>query len=49
MDFDRNICRVCNEPIKIQIFKGTGIGSDLCRKIFEKEDDGNRDRTVHQD
>lgn len=43
VEFDRNICRVCKEPIKIQIFKGTGIGSDNCRKIFEREGDGHTD------
>jgi hypothetical protein len=44
MDFDKNTCRVCGDPIVIQIFKGTGIGSENCRKIFEKESDGHSDR-----
>jgi predicted nucleic acid-binding Zn ribbon protein len=44
MEFDKNKCRVCGDPIVIQIFKGTGIGSDNCRKIFEKERDGDSDR-----
>lgn len=41
--FDKDTCRVCKEPIKIAIFRGSGIGSDNCRKIDEKENDDNAD------
>lgn len=29
----RQFCRVCNEEIMMQIFMGTGVCCELCRKV----------------
>lgn len=34
---NRNICRVCTKEITIAIRKGTGICSENCKKVDEKE------------
>ena len=28
-------CKVCNDPIQVMCFKGTGVCSELCRKARE--------------
>ena len=28
----RERCTICKKPVMVQIFKGTGLCSDLCRK-----------------
>lgn len=33
----RERCKICHKPVMVQIFKGTGICSDLCRK--ERDND----------
>lgn len=41
---EEEICIQCAKPVKVQIMKGTGICSELCRK----ERDGEKDRPRSQ-
>lgn len=31
-------CKVCHKPVRVQIFKGTGLCSVKCRKVWEEPD-----------
>lgn len=33
-------CEVCSEPIKVMAFKNTGVCSEICRKVRDKEEIG---------
>lgn len=32
-------CKVCHKPVRVQIFKNSGLCSGKCRKIWEAPDE----------
>lgn len=36
---DNNVCCICGKDIKVQIFKNSGVCSELCRKDRDNDHD----------